>query len=282
MVRLLSVIFGLALAVGVLALILATRSPSFLRAVDAGLHRVQLAERYARYRAGQPLRGTPDLARLDARLAANGLKAGSPIFVRIFKRELELELWMRKADRFVLFATYPICRFSGAPGPKLREGDRQSPEGFYTVAPGQLNPNSRWHRAFNLGYPNAFDQAHGRTGSFLMVHGGCGSIGCYAMTDPVIDEIWRLATAALDGGQERFAVHVLPFRMTADNLRLRGQGRWQSFWQDLAKGSALFERERVPPKVGVCRGRYVVEPGARGSDGSAPIALRCPSESGTS
>lgn len=275
-------IFGLALAVGVLALILAVSSPPFLRALDAGLHRAQLAERYARFRAGLPLRGTPDLTRLDARLAAKGLKAGDPIFVRIFKRELELELWMRKGDRFVLFATYPICRFSGAPGPKLKEGDRQSPEGFYTVARQQLNPNSRWHRAFNLGFPNPFDRAHGRTGSFLMVHGGCGSIGCYAMTDPVIDEIWRLATAALDGGQDRFGVHVLPFRMTADNLRLRGPGRWQSFWRDLAKGSALFEREHVPPKVSVCRGRYVVEPGARGSDGSAPIALHCPKEQNTS
>ena len=81
------------------------------------------------------------------------------------------------------FATYPICLWSGRLGPKLREGDRQAPEGFYTVSAEQLNPNSRWHRSFSLGFPNAFDQAHGRTGSFIMVHGGCPSIGCYAMTD---------------------------------------------------------------------------------------------------
>ena len=162
------------------------------------------AEYHACFRAGEPLAGTPDLAQLDERLAAHGVKLGVPVYVRIFKLESELELWMEKDGRFVRFATYPICLWSGRLGPKLREGDRQAPEGFYTVADEQLNPNSRWHRSFNLGFPNAFDQAHGRTGSFIMVHGGCVSIGCYAMTDPVVDEIWRLVTAALDSGQARF------------------------------------------------------------------------------
>ena len=146
---------------------------------------------------GAPLPGTPDLAALDSRLAAHGIALGAPVLVRIFKLEFELELWMKRGDRFHLFATYPICRWSGALGPKLREGDWQAPEGFYTVDAKALNPHSRWHRAFNLGFPNGLDQAHGRTGSYLMVHGGCSSIGCYAMTDPVIDEVWRLVTAAL-------------------------------------------------------------------------------------
>ena len=110
----------------------------------------------------------------------------------------------RRARRFERFATYPICRWSGRLGPKFREGDRQAPEGFYTVDAEQLNPNSRMHRSFNLGFPNAYDQAHGRTGSFLMVHGGCASIGCYAVTDPAVDEIWRMVTAALEQGQARF------------------------------------------------------------------------------
>jgi hypothetical protein len=100
----------------------------------------------SRYRSGQPLPGTPDLARLDERLAAHGVKLGVPVVVRIFKLESELELWVEKDGRFVRFATYPVCLWSGRLGPKLREGDRQAPEGFYTVAAEQLNPNSRWHR----------------------------------------------------------------------------------------------------------------------------------------
>jgi murein L,D-transpeptidase YafK len=159
----------------------------------------------------------------------------------------------------------------------LREGDRQAPEGFYTVSAEQLNPNSRWHRSLNLGFPNAFDQAHRRTGSFLMVHGGCLSIGCYAMTDAVVDEIWGLVTAALDQGQERFAVHVFPFRMTERNLGLRKGDQWASFWADLKTGHDLFEERRVPPLVSVCNGRYAFGPGT--ATGSAPLVEeRCPPE----
>jgi murein L,D-transpeptidase YafK len=223
------------------------------------------------------LPGTPDLARLDERLAAHGAKLGVPVYIRIFKLESELELWVQKDGRFVRVATYPICLWSGRLGPKLREGDRQAPEGFYTVAAEQLNPNSRMHRSFSLGYPNVFDKAHGRTGSFLMVHGGCASIGCFAVTDPVVDEIWRLVTAALDQGQPRFPVHVFPFHMTDRNVRLRRGDRWESFWADLKKGYDLFEQSRVPPMVSVCKGRYAFEAGST-ETASQPVEARCPPE----
>ena len=141
------------------------------------------------------------------------------MFLRIFKLESELEIWMEKDGRYQKFATYPICLWSGRLGPKLREGDRQAPEGFYAVTKEELNPNSRWHRSFSLGFPNAFDRAQGRTGSFIMVHGGCQSVGCFAMTNDVVDEIWRLVTAALDQGQPAFNVQVFPFRMTEKNSR---------------------------------------------------------------
>jgi murein L,D-transpeptidase YafK len=226
--------------------------------------------------AGRTLPGTPDLADFDGRLAAHGLAAGAPVLIRIFKREFELELWMRRGEGFHRFATYPICRWSGGLGPKLREGDKQAPEGFYTVDATQLNPNSRWHRSFNLGYPNIFDRAHGRTGSFLMVHGGCGSIGCFAMTDGVVDELWRLVTAALAGGQKRFQVQVYPFRMTDEALAGRQAAPWSPFWADLKKGYDLFEAGWQPPRVGVCDGRYSFAAGASGNDGSEPIAAFCP------
>lgn len=143
------------------------------------------SRRQAQAALGVPLAGTPDLAALDTRLAAAGLSLGAPVFMRVFKREFELELWMQRDDTFQRFAVYPICSWSGRLGPKLVEGDAQAPEGFYTVDAKALNPASRWHRSFNLGFPNAYDRSHQRTGSLLMVHGGCSSIGCYAMTDVI-------------------------------------------------------------------------------------------------
>jgi murein L,D-transpeptidase YafK len=235
------------------------------------------ADYQARFRSGQILPGTPDLARLDERLAAQGVALGVPVYLRIFKLESELELWVEKDGRFVRFATYPICLWSGRLGPKLKEGDRQAPEGFYTVAAEQLNPNSRMHRSFSLGFPNVLDQAHGRTGSFLMVHGGCASIGCFAVTDAVVDEIWRLVTAALDKGEGRFPVHVFPFRMTESNVRARRGSRWDGFWADLKKGHDLFEASHVPPVVSVCKGHYVFEAGSTGTVSNA-VEERCPPE----
>jgi murein L,D-transpeptidase YafK len=232
--------------------------------------------RLAQAALGVALPGTPDLKDLAGRLSAHGLTLGAPLFVRIFKREFELELWMKREDHFHRFAIYPICRWSGRLGPKLAEGDGQAPEGFYTVDAKGLNPASKWHRSFNLGFPNLFDRAHRRTGSFVMVHGGCSSIGCYAMTDPVVDEIWRLVTAALKGGQARFSVHVFPFRMTEENLARRADHAWAPFWRELKRGHDAFEVTLVPPKVAVCHGRYLVSPGALGSDGSHEIAGKCP------
>lgn len=232
-------------------------------------------KRLTAYSAGYTLPGTPDVARLHERLAASGLALGSPIFVRIFKREFELEVWLLKDKKFQLFATYPICRWSGRLGPKIRQGDRQAPEGFYSVSGSSLNPESRWHRSFNLGFPNTYDKAHQRTGSFLMVHGGCSSVGCYAMTNPVIEEIWTLVTSALDKGQERFQVQVFPFRMTEENLASRGQSPLAPFWRDLKTGYDRFETDRLPPQVNVCARRYTFEPAGSVLDGSGLISARC-------
>src|SRR6266516_5598597 len=139
--------------------------------------------------------------RLSAALRPRELRIGLPVYIRIFKEEKQLELWVSRTREFELFKTYPICTFSGDLGPKLREGDSQSPEGFYFGGPPQLNPASRFHLSFNLGYPNAFDRANGRTGGALMVHGDCVSVGCYAMTNEWIEEIYTMTDAALRGGQ---------------------------------------------------------------------------------
>lgn len=197
--------------------------------------------------------------RLAREMAAMNLRLGAPVFVRIVKDARTLELFVEGAGgRFVRFRTYPICAYSGALGPKLREGDGQAPEGVYLVRPRQLNPASAFHLSFDLGFPNAFDRAHGRTGSALMVHGNCVSIGCYAMTDPGIEEIWTAVAAALRGGQAAVPVHAFPFVMTPQALAARSANPNAAFWTDLAAVWAAFERDGRPPAVVVRDRRYAL------------------------
>jgi murein L,D-transpeptidase YafK len=270
-------IFSLgALALAAIAMMLAPAWLSLVPGGDAALIRYERGLRRLRADYGLPMPGQPDLARLPQRLAASGLKEGAPILIRIFKREFELELWMQRDGAFHLFATYPICRWSGKLGPKLQQGDRQAPEGFYTVDASALNPNSSWHRSFNLGYPNAFDRSKGRTGSLIMVHGGCASIGCFAMTNAQIDEIWQLVTAALANGQKRFQVQVYPFRMSDERLATYAKSPDAAFWRNLKSGNDLFEQSFVPPKVSVCEGHYRFERGEKGFTGDSIIENRCP------
>jgi len=188
-----------------------------------------------------------------------GLRLSSPIFMRIFKKSGELEVWVEDTEKFKLFKTYKLCRFSGSLGPKIRRDDCQSPEGFYFVKPNQLNPSSQYHMAFNIGYPNAYDSAHGRTGNSLMVHGSCVSIGCYAMTDETIEELYTIADAAFRGGQSFFRVHIFPFRMTKENMEQHKQSKWIRFWKNMKQGYDIFENERKPPNVMVKNKKYAFE-----------------------
>jgi murein L,D-transpeptidase YafK len=192
-------------------------------------------------------------------LGKKGMDTSAPMFVRIFKEESELEVWKQRADgRFYHYKTYPICSWSGALGPKIKQGDKQAPEGFYQIARTQMNPNSQFHLAFNLGYPNAFDKANKRSGDFLMVHGKCASAGCYAMTDALIEEIYALARESFIGGQDMIQVHAYPFRMTDANLARQKTSEWYPFWQTLKEGHDHFETTRTTPAVAVCSRKYVV------------------------
>ncbi|MBO0757890.1 MAG: murein L,D-transpeptidase, partial [Bradyrhizobiaceae bacterium] len=153
------------------------------------------------------------------RMESLNMDRAAPVLMRIYKEGSTLEVWKQdRAGRFDLLIAYPICRFSGKLGPKVSEGDRQAPEGFYDVTPDQMNPLSHEYLAFNIGFPNAFDRSLGRSGSFLMVHGGCRSIGCYAMTDSAMGEIYALVSEAFNGGQAKVQLQAFPFRMTRRNL----------------------------------------------------------------
>jgi murein L,D-transpeptidase YafK len=221
-----------------------------------------------------PLPDTPDLSRLDERLKQFGAKPGAPMLIRIFKADSELEIWMRKGDRFERFATYPICHWSGTLGPKIKEGDKQTPEGFYTVTRRQLHRIGRHPRSLNLGFPNAFDKSFSRTGSYILVHGACSSVGCFAMTNAVIEEIYNLTEASIKEGQEHVPVHVFPFRMTAANLEKHKSSPWIDFWSNLKQGHDAFERTRQAPRITVCNGRYEFQDAAPGEGGLAsPLAV---------
>ena len=197
---------------------------------------------------------------LQKNLQAKKLQLGAPLFIRVFKQEAELEVWLETASGvFELYKVFPICTFSGKLGPKQKEGDWQSPEGFYFVNAGRLNPWSRFHLSFNLGYPNAFDRFYGRTGSALMVHGDCVSIGCYAMTDSGIEEIYTLVHKALQQGQAFIRVHAFPFRMSDSNMQKHKQSSWYAFWQNLKQGYDWFETHGRPPNVEHQNGRYVFD-----------------------
>jgi murein L,D-transpeptidase YafK len=195
-----------------------------------------------------------------AQLEHKHMSKESPILVRLFKEEAELEVWKKDSSgRFALLKTYPICRWSGELGPKIREGDRQAPEGFYAVTPGQMNPNSHSYLSFDIGYPNAFDRAYGRTGGDIMVHGDCSSRGCYAMTDEQISEIYALARESFAGDQQWFQVQAYPFRMTALSLAKHRNNPNMPFWRMLKDGNDHFELMRLEPKVNVCEYRYVFD-----------------------
>jgi murein L,D-transpeptidase YafK len=201
-----------------------------------------------------------------AELKAKKMEQGSPILMRIFKEESELEVWKQdESGRFALLRTYPICRWSGELGPKIKAGDRQAPEGFYTITPGLMNPNSSRYLAINTGFPNAFDTANGRTGSFLMIHGDCSSAGCYAMTDEQIAEIYALAREAFFGGQKSFQLQAYPFRMTPLNIARHRNSPHMAFWRMIKQGYDHFEVTHLEPKVDVCEKRYVTNAEATGN-----------------
>ncbi|MBF0225969.1 MAG: murein L,D-transpeptidase [Desulfobacterales bacterium] len=196
---------------------------------------------------------------LEMEFKNQNLQYGSQIFMRIFKESKELEIWVQKDSQYVLFKTYKICTYSGSLGPKIKLWDMQAPEGFYFVTPQRLNPNSDFHLSFNLGYPNEYDRSHKRTGSALMVHGNCVSIGCYAMTDSGIEEIYAIADAAFRNGQKFFRVHIFPFRMTKKNMENHQKSEWIEFWNNLKQGYDYFENKKIPPNVKVKNRIYVFE-----------------------
>ena len=207
-----------------------------------------------------------------AEMAKLDTTPSSPTLIRTYKKEAELEIWKMKSNgEYALLKTYPMCRWSGQLGPKKKEGDMQVPEGFYTIAPGQMNPNSHYYLAFNVGYPNAYDRAYGRTGGTVMVHGVCSSAGCFSMTDEQVADIYAIARDSFRGGQREIQLQSYPFHMTAENLAKFRLDPNIDFWKDLKNGSDHFEVVKQEPPVLVCGKRYVF-----GAAASGPVSATAP------
>lgn len=213
-------------------------------------------------RASHPI--SPEMVAL---MQKKGVALNAPVLIRTFKKEAEFEVWKMKPDgRYTLLRTYPMCRWSGQLGPKVREGDRQVPEGFYKITPGQMNPNSNYYLAFNVGYPNAYDRAWGHEGGSIMVHGACSSSGCFSMTDQQIDEIYALARDGFAGGQQAIQMQSYPFHMTAENMARYRLDPNIGFWKQLKEGADHFEVTQQDVRAGVCAKHYVFD--AVPADGS--------------
>lgn len=191
-------------------------------------------------------------------MAKKNTTRSAPVLVRAYKKESEIEVWKLNAQgQYVHLKTYPVCRWSGQLGPKKKEGDRQVPEGFYSVAASQMNPNSAYWLSFNVGYPNPMERAMGRSGGDIMVHGTCSSRGCFAMTNDQVEEIYAVMREAFNGGQRNVQFQSYPFRMTAENLARFRHDPNIAFWKNLKEGSDHFEVTKQEPKVDYCGQRYV-------------------------
>lgn len=192
-------------------------------------------------------------------LASQQLSVGDDVLIRVFKFDKSLQVWMRPSgtdEPFRVIKDYAVCKYSGTLGPKERVGDKQAPEGFYEITADNLNYQSRYHLSMDIGYPNTFDQSLGRTGSLIMIHGSCDSVGCFAMGNAQIEEIFYLVEQALQSGQSAVQVHVFPFHFDASQSAIILQSEWLNFWQNIRQGYERFNATKQPLNISVNSGKY--------------------------
>lgn len=197
---------------------------------------------------------------IEELLARSGLSSKVlRIYFRAFKHERSFEVWGSGASgqEYILIAEYPFCAFSGEPGPKRKEGDLQIPEGFYEII--HFNEESSFHLSLGLNYPNESDRilSHKTSpGSDIYIHGGCATVGCIPLTDPVIEIVYLLGVLAKNSGQGALPVHIYPFRFSSSQARGElasdpSNERHLEFWKSLEPAYFFFEEKKLPPRVSV-------------------------------
>ncbi|MFL5763286.1 MAG: murein L,D-transpeptidase family protein [Bacteroidia bacterium] len=199
---------------------------------------------------------------LRSELKKQGINENFSMFIRVFKEDKQLEVWLKGKDNseYKLFKTYSICASSGELGPKRMQGDGQVPEGFYAIA--AFNPYSSYHLSLAVSYPNASDKIIGKKnlGGDIMIHGNCVTIGCMPLTDFYIKEVYILAVEARTNGQQNIPVHIFPTRMNTQGMSDLEEVKLycMDFWKNLKEGYDLFEKNHLVPKVTVDKtGKYL-------------------------
>jgi len=191
---------------------------------------------------------------------------GFQIFIRGFKKEGELEVWIKDKSKkqFSLFRTYPFCATSGVLGPKRKEGDLQIPEGVYTL--NHFNPRSNFYLSLGISYPNAADKVFSdkkSPGGAIYIHGNCVTIGCIPITDDKIKELYLLAVEARNSGQSNIPIHIFPTKLSNDALQLlisEEGSTHRDFWTNLQAIYLWFEKNKTPGKISVnTQGRYQIK-----------------------
>ena len=242
----------------------ACRTPALLLCVLVALPAGPASAKRTRSHGKTPVRLIKARANRAPSLKAHFARLGLPyppprVFVRVFKKERRLEVWAApRRGTYKRVKTYPVCAASGKLGPKRRQGDLQVPEGFYRVS--LYNAWSSYHLSLGINYPNASDRKLGHKpnlGSAIMIHGSCASIGCVAITDPLIEEVFVMAHAAARRGH-RVPVHIFPTRLDAKGMAKLAQShahkpKLVAFWKTLQPGYLHFEKTRTIPGIIVDR-----------------------------
>ncbi len=190
------------------------------------------------------------------------------VFIRAFKSELELEVWVKQKTDTVwqMYTKYDVIKKSGKSGPKRCQGDHQVPEGFYNQS--QFNPVSQnFHLSLGVSYPNASDKffaCKGDPGNAIMIHGAGGSTGCLPISNDAIEELYILCIEAKNSGQKETEIHIFPKRLTDQNLaQLKAKEtdvKVHAFWDNLKIGYDWFEAKRSLPIISVDgSGKYIFD-----------------------
>lgn len=185
-------------------------------------------------------------------LKAQGISNNFNLFLAAYKQEGKLEVWIKSGDKksYQLFKIYAFSGHSGVIGPKVKEGDLQTPEGFYHIT--AYNPESKFHLSLGINYPNNTDllrSGREKPGSEIYIHGDCVTAGCIPITDDKIRELYILAVEAREHGQREIPVHIYPFKMTAENMKIQSEKHphQKAFWTSLKSQHDAFEKSRMLP-----------------------------------
>ncbi|MNK68211.1 L,D-transpeptidase catalytic domain [compost metagenome] len=187
------------------------------------------------------------------------------MIINAYKAEGKLEIWLKNGSDKVyqLFKTYDFCEHSGTLGPKVIEGDGQTPEGFYYI--NVFNPMSNFHLSLGINYPNSVDNFRTgkdrKTGGDIYIHGSCVTVGCIPLTDEKIKEVYLLAMFSSDLKSKKVPVNIYPFKMTDQNMKKYSAEfpTQVTFWKSLQPVFLAFEQNKTQPNVNEVKGEYLLK-----------------------